>query len=205
MSEFKINGQALWQPPALRTDWREACFVASVVAMLAAFTLHNMGRLWWCQCGGWSPWSWNIWSKHNSQHLIDPYFFTHVLHGFVFYALLKLLPLGEPEWPRFGLAVLTEAIWEIFENTDMVINRYREATISLDYFGDSIANSMIDILACALGYLAASMLATGASVAFFLSTEVILLMWIRDSLIVNVIMLAYPIEAIKNWQSAAGQ
>jgi len=159
-----------------------------------------MGRRLWCSCGSLSPWSWDIWSSHNSQHLIDPYTFTHVLHGMLYYALLRLLLRSR--WPplRALLAVMIEVGWEIGENTNAVIAAYREATIALNYYGDSIANSMSDVLAFALGYTGAIRLPVWASVVAFVAVEAALLLTIRDSLILNIVMLLHPFSAIKAWQ-----
>lgn len=172
------------------------------VLLMTAGALRSLGRVFWCKCGGWSPWSWDIWSTHNSQHLIDPYFFSHVLHGFVFYCALHVCWKSAPLVWRFHAAMLIEAGWEILENSPIIINRYREATISLDYFGDSIANSMFDIVACALGFLLASRLKLSHSVAVFVMTELIMALVIKDSLILNVLMLVWPIDAIREWQMA---
>ena len=173
--------------------------VAILIVTIAALFL--MGQPWWCESGDLAPWSGDVNSSHNSQHLADPYTLTHVLHGVALYGILWALlgaRLGQPS--RFVLAMGIEATWEIFENTPFVINRYREATISLDYFGDSIVNSLGDITACALGYAAATALPVWGSALFFVAVEVALLLWIRDSLLLNIIMLTWPIEALRDWQ-----
>ena len=123
--------------------------VIAVIVGLAAIALRLEGHRWWCRCGRFAPWSRDIHSEHNSQHFVDPYSFTHVEHGLILYALL---------WPFAGrlrpgcrliLAVSIEALWEVVENSPAVIERYRQATISLGYYGDSVANSVGDIAACA--------------------------------------------------------
>lgn len=171
------------------------------VSMAMAIILYLMGQPLWCKCGGLSLWSWDIWSSHNSQHLVDPYFFTHVLHGVVLCGLLYWLPQRVSEPSRFLTAVVLEAGWEILENSPTIIERYRAATISKDYFGDSIINSAGDLIACILGYLLARRMGFRRSIVFFLLTELILLITIRDGLILNVLMLVYPSEVIKNWQT----
>lgn len=158
------------------------------------------GRVWWCQAGDYWPWAWDIWSRHNSQHLIDPYSFTHILHGVLEFWLLGLIFKKVPVVWRLLMAVMIEGSWEIAENSSYVINRYREATISLDYFGDSIINSISDIVCCATGFVIAYKLRFWRSLFLFVATEIILVVWIRDSLIINLIMLIHPIEAIKHWQ-----
>lgn len=146
------------------------------------------------------PWSWNIWSTHNSQHIIDPYSFTHVLHGVLEFWLIGLVFPRVPLAWRFFMAIFIESSWEVAENTSYVIQRYREETMSLDYFGDSIINSLADIVCCGLGFLIAHKLRFWKSLALFIATEVILILTIRDSLIINIIKLIWPIEALKNWQ-----
>lgn len=175
-------------------------YVALFGAMVTL--LRSMGRQWWCHCGQLTPWSWDIWSSHNSQHLIDPYFFTHVLHGVIFFWCLRPLASRLSPTTRFRIALLIEAGWEILENSPVIIDRYRAATISLDYFGDSIANSVFDLIACGLGYLIASSLRWYWSLLLFAIVELTLLFTIRDTLILNVIMLVYPIEAMKTWQAS---
>ncbi len=181
--------------------WQRRHTIASAVLFAGtALTLTSMGRRLWCKCGSLSPWSWDIWTEHNSQHLLDPYLFSHVLHGVVFFGLLALVAKSRSLADRLVIAGLLEAAWEVLENTPMVVNKYREATISLDYFGDSVANSMVDIVACMAGFLVAASIPAWASVGGFVAVELALAMWIRDSLILNVIMLIYPLESIKTWQ-----
>ncbi len=174
--------------------------ICIIVMAVAAFVLLLQGRVWWCQAGDYWPWAWDIWSTHNSQHLVDPYSFTHVLHGVLEFWLIGLVFKKVPLAWRLLIAVVIEASWEVAENSTFVIERYRAATISLDYFGDSIINSMADILCCATGFVIAYKLRFWKSLALFLATETILIFWIRDSLLINIIMLIYPIDAIKVWQ-----
>lgn len=176
--------------------------IATVIAILAAavVALILQGRVWWCEVGDPWPWSWEVWSKHNSQHLIDPYSFTHVLHGMLEFWLIGLVFWKMPLAWRFVLAIFIESTWEVVENTNYVINRYREATISLDYFGDSILNSVFDIVCCGFGFWISYKLRFFWAAMLFVFVEVVLLFWIRDSFILNVIMLLWPIEAVKRWQ-----
>lgn len=176
--------------------------VIAFVAIIAvsAIILSLQGRVWWCQAGDLVPWSWDIWTTHNSQHLIDPYAFTHVLHGVLEFWLLGLIFGRVPMAWRFVMAVMIEATWEIAENSSYIIERYRTVTLSLDYFGDSIINSLADIVCCAAGFGLARRLGFLRSLIFFIATEVILILWIRDSLVINIIMLIYPIEGLKAWQ-----
>jgi hypothetical protein len=170
------------------------------VIITAVLILWSQGRVWWCQAGDLVPWSWDIWSTHNSQHLVDPYSFTHVLHGVLEFWLIGLVFRKVPVSSRLLIAVIIESTWEIAENSSYVIGRYRAATISLDYFGDSIINSISDIFCCATGFAIAFKLRFWRSLALFVATEIFLIFWIHDSLIINIIMLLWPIEAIKNWQ-----
>lgn len=173
----------------------------AAIVIAATATLHLMGQPWWCAQGDLAPWATDINSPHNSQHLVDAYTFTHLLHGIALYAILWAVTgreLGQRR--RFIIAMALEAAWEVFENTDLVIGRYREATISLDYFGDSVVNSLGDLAACAVGYGVAMALPAWASVAAFAGVEILLLLWIRDSLLLNIVMLVRPLEAIKAWQ-----
>lgn len=173
--------------------------IVSVLA-LALVQLRHQGRSWWCACHQYFLWAGDIWSSHNSQHLFDPYSFTHVLHGFAFCWLLSLvLPKMSLSW-RMALATLLEAAWEVFENTEFVIRRYREETAALGYNGDSAFNSFGDILTCMIGFMIAQRLGFKRSAIVFVATEIVLLLWIRDSLLLEILMLVFPIEALKAWQ-----
>ena len=181
------------------------CPWLAIIATLtaASFQLRSLGRLWWCGCGRFLLWLGDAWSPETSQHLLDPYSFTHVLHGFVIFWLLAwCVPRLSAAW-QLWLAVTAESAWEVVENTDFVIRRYRDATAALGYNGDTIANSLGDILACGLGFMLARRLGFRRSLVLFAVVEVVLLFWIRDSLLLNVVMLFHPIEWVKAWQ--AGQ
>jgi len=149
---------------------------------------------------GW--WDGNIWSAENSQRVADAYSFSHFVHGILFFALLWLVARKLPMRQRFLIAWLLEAGWEVLENSPLIIDRYREATIALGYVGDSVLNSCSDIVMMALGFLFASRMRVLASVAAVLVLEIFCLLWVRDNLTLNVIMLIHPVEAIKAWQSA---
>ncbi len=169
--------------------------------ILMVAVLYAQGRLWWCKLGDYRVYvneAWN--SSHTSQHFFDPYTFTHVLHGVLFFWLASLIfSRFSVSWQLF-IAIFAEAAWEVFENSNFIIEKYRENTASLDYFGDSILNSIGDIVACAIGFLIASKIGWWKSLIFFLLTEIMLLIWIRDGLLLNILMLIYPLDAVKNWQ-----
>jgi hypothetical protein len=135
-----------------------------------------------------------------AKSIKNPYTFTHLLHGLAFFGLLWLVARRLPLRFRFLLAVFLEAAWEVVENSNMVIQRYREATVSLGYFGDSVLNSTGDIVAMSAAFLFASRVSWWVSVAVFITLEIVLAFWIRDNLILNIIMLIHPIQAVKTWQ-----
>jgi len=174
--------------------------VALALVGAGAVTLWLMGQPALCKCGVVALWSGNIDSNQNSQQVADPYTFTHVTHGLLFFfALLPLARWLALSW-RLVAAALIEVSWEGAENTDAVINRYREATISLDYFGDSVLNSSFDALFCLVGFAIATRLPWRASVALIAVSEGVLALTIRDSLLLNIVMLLYPVEAVRQWQ-----
>jgi hypothetical protein len=176
----------------------------AIVVVLAgtALALRSQGRLWWCSCNYLLLWSGDPWSSDNSQHLLDPYSFTHVLHGFLLCGLLALIaPRLSAVW-QLWLAVSIEAVWEVIENSEFVIRRYREQTAALGYHGDTIVNSLGDILVCGVGFVVARRLGLCYTAALFVLTEATLAIWIRDNLTLNVLMLIHPIEAVKEWQAA---
>ena len=167
---------------------------------LAAVALRLEGRRWWCRCGRPTPWMGDIWGPHTSQHLFDPYTFTHVEHGLVFDAMLRpLAPRLGPDG-RMLVAMAAETLWEIAENTQPVINNYRKAALARGYEGDSVANSLGDIAACGLGLLLARRLPLRWSVALFATMEAALLVTYRDNLILNIAMQFVPIESVQAWQ-----
>lgn len=192
------------RPPLTRSfdTLGSARSVAAVGALMAAIglVLLFMGRVPICRCGYVSLWHGQVMSSGNSQHLSDWYTFSHVIHGFLFYGLLWLVGRRWPVGVRLALAVALEGAWEIAENTDTVINRYREATIALDYYGDSVINSLSDVAAMVVGFVLAARLPVWTIVAAALVMEVAVGYLIRDNLTLNVLMLVWPIDAVRQWQ-----
>ena len=169
--------------------------------VIGAFALRMQGRLWICACGYVELWCGDINSSGNSQHLFDPYTFTHVLHGFLFLGFVYLLwPRLEESW-KVAVALALETFWEVIENSTFVIERYRSQTISLGYTGDTIVNSFGDLIACVVGVVVARWLGVAKTIVLALAIEVILLATVRDNLLLNIIMLIYPSDAIRAWQS----
>lgn len=171
-----------------------------LVMAAAGVTLYLMGRTPICRCGDVKLWHGVVMSSENSQHVTDWYTPSHVIHGFAFYGLLWLFARRWPMGARLVAAVVVESGWEILENTDMIINRYREQTIALDYYGDSVLNSIADIAAMIAGFLMASRFPLWLTVGLTIAAELIVGHAIRDNLTLNIIMLVWPMDWIKAWQ-----
>lgn len=176
--------------------WITLAIILSAVAWLLW-----IGRVPICTCGYVKLWHGAVMSSENSQHLTDWYTPSHIIHGLLFYGALWLvarrLPLG---W-RLAIATLVEAGWEVLENSNAVIERYRAVTISLDYYGDSVINSVSDICAMLVGFWLARVIPIWAAIALIIGFEVLTAIVIRDGLLLNVLMLVHPLDAVRAWQS----
>jgi hypothetical protein len=178
---------------------RAAAMVLMLLVLAIAY-LRWQGRIGWCACGRWNPVSFRI-DSHNSQHLFDAYSLSHVLHGFLFFGILWPLRSKLGLNTRAAIAATVEIVWEMLENSPIIINRYRAATVSLGYTGDSIANSIADVASFVLGFYLARKLGVWRSIAIFVAVELLMLWMIRDNLALNILMLLWPIDAVRNWQA----
>jgi len=173
---------------------------AALVPLLMIVLLRAEGRRILCACGHFALWVSDWCSSNTSQQLLDPYSFTHVLHGFLFFWLIALLFKRMPRPWQFLLALSLESAWEVFENTSFVINKYRTETAALGYQGDTIVNSLGDLGCALLGFVIARQLGVPRSLIVFVLIEVVLTFWIHDSLLLQILMLIRPVEAIELWQ-----
>lgn len=180
-----------------------AAFIIAVVAMIAAMAaiLLAMGRVAVCECGL-DIWHGARFSPENSQHLFDWWTLTHIVHGFLFYGVLRLVFRRAPPWTLALAAVLLEVAWEVWENTPFIVERYRTAGF-VDYFGDSVVNSVGDVLGMLVGLALAMRLPLWAGILTVIALEGIAVLVIRDSLLLNIVMLIYPVQAIQEWQAGA--
>jgi hypothetical protein len=184
---------------SIRIGW----IIAGVLGLLIAHTLllAYMGQPFICACGHIQLWHGIVTDSENSQHLSDWYTLSHVIHGILFYAILAFL---FPRWPvgvRLLLAIGIEMSWELFENSDFIINRYREQALAQGYFGDSVVNSAGDVITAISGFVLAWRLPAWATVMIVILLELLALYAIRDNLTLNIIQLIHPIDAIGAWQA----
>jgi hypothetical protein len=202
MTTFRAREDSLGLALA-RIPARTWLLIVAALIVLQALTLLAMGRVPICTCGTIKLWHGSVHSSENSQHILDWYSFTHVLHGFWLYLFAWLALPRASIAARLALAVLCEGAWEILENSSFVIERYRAGTISLNYYGDSILNSVSDTFSMMAGFALARRLPVWGIIACGILIEAALIYFIRDNLLLNVLMLIYPTEGIKAWQQLA--
>jgi Protein of unknown function (DUF2585) len=171
------------------------------IILLTAAWLLWIGREPWCKCGYIKLWHGQVVSSENSQHIADWYTPSHVIHGFLFFGALWLVARRLSFSWRLAIATLVECVWEIVENSDAVIERYRSVTISLDYYGDSVLNTVCDVLAMVLGFWLAARLPVWVTVTLIILFEAVTIWLIRDGLALNILMLLYPLEFVADWQA----
>lgn len=179
---------------------RRGYAAAALIAAATCVILFLMARPPICTCGRVELWHGAL-DSGNSQHIADWYSLSHIVHGLLFYAAAWVLMRRRPLGVRLAVAVAIEAAWEIAENSPVIIERYRQATIALGYSGDSIVNSMSDIGMMTLGFLFAARMPVRVTVAAAIGMELLALAIIRDNLTLNILMLTWPIDAVKAWQS----
>src|SRR3990167_11287026 len=172
-----------------------------LVAIVTGAIEYSTGRALLGPDGLFGWWDGNIWGSENSQRVADAYSFSHIIHGMIFYWFLWLVARKVPVKYRFIMALVLEAAWELLENSPIIIDRYRAATIAQGYVGDSVLNSVSDVLMAGLGFVIARYSRVWATVVLIVMMELGCLFWIRDNLTLNVVMLVYPIESLKVWQS----
>lgn len=172
-----------------------------ITLLISAISQYTLGQLVICQCGYIKLWQGMVWTNENSQHLTDWYSFSHVIHGFFFYYVTKFIRHFSL-FQRFLVALTLEFGWELLDNTSFVIDRYRTTTVSVNYHGDSIVNSSFDILAMVVGFYLAHKLPWWIVILLTISVEILGGLIIRDNLTLNIIMLLYPIPALRAWQLA---
>lgn len=188
----------------IKTFWRKYWIVivgALLVMGLTGGIEYSTGRSLLGPDGMFGWWDGNIWGSENSQRVADAYSFSHIIHGIIFYAFLWLVARKVPAKYRFIIALIMEASWELLENSPIIINRYRDATIAQGYIGDSVLNSVSDIVMAGIGFVIARYSKFWVSVFLIVAMEVGCLFWVRDNLTLNIVMLVHPVESVKVWQS----
>ncbi len=188
-------------PPLLFLRRNFVIGIAFIAILLITGTIElSLGRSLFGPDGKFGWWEADIWSNENSQRFADAYSFSHIIHGILFYAVLWLVARKVPVRYRLFIALIVEALWEVMENSPLIIDRYRAVTISLGYVGDSVLNSTSDILMMAIGFLFAYRVKPWVAVAAVIIMEVGCALWVRDNLTLNLIMLIYPVDSIRHWQ-----
>ena len=199
--EFRLRGND--RPGGASTAGIRLWHVALVIASICVAGLWEYwsGRPPICQCGKVALWAGEVHGPENSQMVADWYSLSHIVHGFLFYGALWLVARKLPTGVRLVIATGIEAVWEVLENSPLIIDRYRSVTLAFGYSGDSILNSMSDIGFMIVGFLVAALIPVWTSVAVVVALELIALAAIRDNLTLNVLMLLYPLDAVREWQN----
>lgn len=174
--------------------------VCAVVLVATVVAVRWEGRVWYCACAEFALWKGDVWSSHCSQHPFDPYSFTHFSHGLIFASVLGLIAKRWHAGWQLAASLGLAGAWEVAENSEWVINRYRTVTMSLDYLGDSVTNAGFDVVCCGIGFFVAKRLGLWRTAALFVVIEAALLILVRDNLTLNVLMLISPVEGVKVWQ-----
>ena len=178
-----------------------ALLIGLGILAITAGLLYWAGRSLICPCGTVKLFDFFPNPAEDSQHIFDWYTFSHILHGLIFYFLIWLVGRGRvPFTVGILIALVLESGWELFENSQYIINRYQSQSISEHYNGDSVINAIGDILTMAAGFFLASLLPVLASVAVLIGIEVWMAWMIRDNLTLNIISLTHPIQSITQWQ-----
>ncbi|WP_082511149.1 MULTISPECIES: DUF2585 domain-containing protein [unclassified Rhizobium] len=185
-----------------RSSTRFWLLVTALIILVQVLSQYLMGRIWICECGYVKLFEAGVNTPGNSQHLFDWYTPSHIIHGFLFYGLGWLILRRKPVAARLALSALIEAGWEILENSPLVIDRYRTATMAIGYTGDSILNSGMDMVSMIAGFFFAARAPVWLTIAIAIGFEILTAFVIRDNLTLNVLMLVWPIEAVKVWQAA---
>ena len=172
-----------------------------LVMVITGAIEYSTGRSLFGPDGKFGWWEPSVWSSENSQRVADAYSFSHIIHGMLFYAFLWWVARKVPMKYRFILAIIMEALWELLENSPIIIDRYRAVTIAQGYIGDSVLNSVSDIVMAGIGFVISWYYKFWTSVVLIILMELGCLFWVRENLTLNVVMLAVPSESLKNWQA----
>ncbi len=184
--------------------WGLAALIGVALIAAQAAAELAMGRPAICTCGTVLPWYGDLFGPGLSQHIADWYSFTHISHGFVFYAFTRIAAPRAPLWTRLAATLVLEVSWEVVENTPLIIDRYRQSALAQGYNGDSVVNSVSDTLFCVLGFWLAWRLPVRLSLAFVVVNEIALAALIHDNLALNVLQLVHPTDAVSKWQASGG-
>jgi hypothetical protein len=185
------------------TASKVAGIVVLAIMVVQATVEHFMGRVWLCSCGTIKLWVGDIWSSELSQQIFDWYTASHIVHGILFYGLLRLVLPRAPVLVRLAIAVGIEASWEIAENSPWVIEAYRKQALAAGYTGDSILNSLWDTVSMMTGFMLARLLPWKATVALVLALEIVAGALVHDNLTLNILNFIHRFPAIEAWQMKA--